>query len=79
MPKVAGSHLYGKGDPTPFKVLDPPDVVVRKLEDRVDEAEFVALRGEQVHEDTGETAQRTIYVRPRSVWAVTPFLEDDEP
>jgi len=80
MTRTTGSKLWVGGDPGPFVVCDPPDVVVAALE-AADHDAFVALRSEWEHDVTHDVVMRTMYVRPSSVYAVAPALndEDDEP
>lgn len=80
MPRTVGSKVYMAGDPVPFTVLEPADVVIAKLE-AARPSDFLPLNGEFTKYDEDgdvvDSTERSFYVRPRSVAAVAPFLRDE--
>lgn len=77
--RTEGSYLYMEGDEIPFTVMMHPNDLMTELENAKQEA-FLALPGlwtaDETDEDEeeGELDQRTFYIRPKYVKAVSPYL-----
>lgn len=75
--KGIGSSIWVKDDNSPFLVVEPPDIVVNKLEEAIDAGDrFAVLTGYHFNSDDEEhVASRSFYVRADSVVAVSQRLE----
>jgi hypothetical protein len=82
--RAVGSSIWVTGDDSPFWVSEPPDIAVQKIEDALEAQErFVVLTGHHFKwsEDSGrdeEVAQRSFYLRPTMVVAVSQRLVEDD-
>lgn len=72
---IDGSYVYMDDDP--FSCTLAPDLVVEKLEN-AEQDKYLPLPGRWTHTDTREVHQRTFYVKPSKVKAVTPHCVDPE-
>lgn len=82
--KAVGSSVWVQGDDSPFWVVEPPDIVVDKIENSIEAGEkFTVLTGHHYYcdDDTGErteTTKRSFYIRPDLVTAVSQRLVEDD-
>lgn len=82
--RAVGSSIWVTGDDSPFWVSEPPDIAIKKIEDSLEKDErFCVLTGHHFKrsENGGdqEVAQRSFYLRPTMVVAVSQrLMEEDE-
>ena len=75
--RTAGTSIWSQGDTDAFTITDPVDTVLDKIEAAPPGA-FVALQSRWTHQQTGEQTTRTVHIRADHVWAITPYLTDDD-
>lgn len=80
MPRVDGCAVYGKGDGAPFKVMLPPDILAKRIEDAraEDPNRFITVPSQYIERYSEATTERSIYILPGEVWAIAPWLDPDE-